>query len=291
MDSSDFLIDCPFKFEWVESFKEIRESLFGFFFDMFGFQDSLVRCFGFIVTFDSFGSNAFFGQEFDGGDEEVVVEPPLVFVKVVHHGNDLGIFEALVPEPLTDVGPVFPFDVGVVVFLVFSGASELDGFISFPEIVEEEMIDKFSSVVKVNAEDRKRQGILHIFDFLCDFAEAFAIGGTLLGPARGNVDGIGGKGVVAFDGGAAVSDSVGFKESRPEFVPLPCFDGDVALEKEPGLGGALSFASVETLYGFEKAVDCRGRDSDEFFDEVEREITVVDLVKPDPVWDSGFKTF
>ena len=64
VDSSDFLIDCPFKFEWVESFKEIRESLFGFFFDMFGFQDSLVRCFGFIVAFDSFGSDAFFGQVF-----------------------------------------------------------------------------------------------------------------------------------------------------------------------------------------------------------------------------------
>ena len=28
-----------------------------------------------------------------------------------------------------------------------------------------------------------------------------------------------------------------------------------------------------------------------FFDEVEREITVVDLVKPDPVWDGGLKTF
>ena len=119
---------------------------------------------------------------------------------------------------------------GVVVFLVFSGASELDGFVSFPEIVEEEMIDKFSSVVKVNAEDRKRQGIFHIFDLPCNFAKAFAVGGALLGPTRGNVDGIGGKGVVAFESGAAVSDSVGFKESGPEFVPLPCFDGDVALE-------------------------------------------------------------
>ena len=118
------------------------------------------------------------------------------------------------------MSPVFSFDVGVVIFLVFSGASELDWFFPFPEIVEEEMIDKFSSVVKVNAEDRKRQGVFHIFDLPGDFAESFAVGGALLGPTCGNVDGIGGKGVVAFDGGAAVSDSVGFKESRPEFVPI-----------------------------------------------------------------------
>ena len=157
VDSSDFLIDCPFKFEGVESFKEIPESLLGFFFDVFGFQDSLVRGFGFIVTFDGLGSDAFFGQELDGRDEEVVVEPPLDFVKIVHHGNDLGVFEAPVAEPLADVGPVFSFDVSVVIFLVFSGASELDGFFPFLEVVEEKMIDKFSSVVKVNAEDRKRQ--------------------------------------------------------------------------------------------------------------------------------------
>ena len=82
VDFSDFLIDCPFKFEGVEGFNEILESLLCFFFDVFGFQDSLVRRLGFIVTSDGFGSDSFFGQEFDGRDEEVVVEAPLVFVKV-----------------------------------------------------------------------------------------------------------------------------------------------------------------------------------------------------------------
>ena len=54
MDSSDFLIDCPFKFEGVESFEEILELLFGFFFDVFRFQKSLKGSFGFIVTLDGF---------------------------------------------------------------------------------------------------------------------------------------------------------------------------------------------------------------------------------------------
>ena len=83
VDSSDFLIDCPFKFEGVESFEEILELLLGFFFDVFGFENSLVRGFGFIVAFDGFCSDTFFGQEFDGRDEEVVVKPPLGFVEVV----------------------------------------------------------------------------------------------------------------------------------------------------------------------------------------------------------------
>ena len=83
VDSSDFLIDCPFKFEGVKSFKEVLEFLFGFFSDVFGFQDSLVRCFGFVVAFDGFGGDAFFGQEFDGRDEEVVVKPPFCFVEIV----------------------------------------------------------------------------------------------------------------------------------------------------------------------------------------------------------------
>ena len=54
MDSNDFLIDCLSEFEGVESFKEILEILFCFFFDVFGFQDSLVRRFRFIVAFDGF---------------------------------------------------------------------------------------------------------------------------------------------------------------------------------------------------------------------------------------------
>jgi hypothetical protein len=88
-----------------------------------------------------------------------------------------------------------------------------------------------------------------------------------------------------------MSNGVCFKEPGLEFIPLSCFDGDMVFEQESGFGGALSFAAVETLYGFEKAVDGRGRDSEEFFDEVEREIAVVDLVRPDPIRDGSFKAF
>ena len=43
----------------------------------------MVRSFGFIVKFDCFGSNAIFGDEFDGRDKKVVVKAPIIFIKVV----------------------------------------------------------------------------------------------------------------------------------------------------------------------------------------------------------------
>lgn len=83
MDFSNFLIDCLFKFEGVEGFKDFFELLFCFLRDVFGIENSLVRGFWFVVTFDGFGSDAFFGLEFDGRDEEVVVKPPFFFVKLI----------------------------------------------------------------------------------------------------------------------------------------------------------------------------------------------------------------
>ena len=48
-DIRDFLIDCVFKFERVKGFKDCFEFVFGLFWDVFGFQDSLIRGFRFIV--------------------------------------------------------------------------------------------------------------------------------------------------------------------------------------------------------------------------------------------------
>ena len=83
MDFSNFLIDCLFKFEGVEGFKDCFEFIFGLFWNVLRFKNSLIRSLGFVVAFDCFGSDAFFGQEFDGRDEEVVVKTPLGFVEVV----------------------------------------------------------------------------------------------------------------------------------------------------------------------------------------------------------------
>ena len=59
------------------------EGLFGLGGDVRGFEDSLVRGFGGVIAFDCFGSDSFFGEEFDGGAEEVVEEFPFLGIEVV----------------------------------------------------------------------------------------------------------------------------------------------------------------------------------------------------------------
>jgi len=63
-------------------------------------------------------------------------------------------------------------------------------------------------------------------------AESFAERGTLFSPVGGNINGIGGHGIKAFDRSAAVSDGIGFKETGAGFIPLVGFDGDVVFEKK-----------------------------------------------------------
>ena len=68
-----------------------RERIFCVLRDVFRFHDSLIRCFGLIVFFDRFGSDAFFFNEFNRGQKEVVKESPFMTVEIVHEGDYLGI--------------------------------------------------------------------------------------------------------------------------------------------------------------------------------------------------------
>jgi len=58
----------------------------------------------------------------------------------------------LVADPLSDVGPVFLFDVSVVIFVVGSGASELDGVFALCEMFEEVIIEELAAIVTIKAE-------------------------------------------------------------------------------------------------------------------------------------------
>lgn len=53
--------------------------------------DSLTRGFGRVMAFDGFGADAFFFDEFHGGAEEVVEEPPFFGVEVVKESNDVRV--------------------------------------------------------------------------------------------------------------------------------------------------------------------------------------------------------
>jgi hypothetical protein len=50
------------------------------------------------------------------------------------------------------MGPVFLFDMSVVVFVVGSGASKLDGAFSLCEMFEEVIIEELAAVIGIEAE-------------------------------------------------------------------------------------------------------------------------------------------
>ena len=83
------------------------------------------------MVFDGFGADSFFGEEFHGGKEEVMKESPFMGIEVIEERDDSGIIEALIPEPLADVCPVLLFDMGVIIFVIGTATSKVDGMISF----------------------------------------------------------------------------------------------------------------------------------------------------------------
>ena len=72
------------------------------------------------MFFDDFRTDTFFGLKFDGRQEEVLKEPPFIFVKIIKQMNDFWIFKSSVTEPLANVRPVFAFNVSVIVFVIRS---------------------------------------------------------------------------------------------------------------------------------------------------------------------------
>ena len=136
----------------------------------------------------------------------------------------------MVPEPLADVGPVFLFDVGVVLFVVGAGAGELDGFFSLGEVAVEVVVEEFGAVIAVEAEEGEGQGFFDIFDLFQDSGFSFTPGGALFGPAGSDIDAVDGVGKHAGEGFSAVGDGVGFEKAGEGFIPLVGFNGDLVSE-------------------------------------------------------------
>ena len=58
----------------------------------------------------------------------------------------------MVTEPLADMGPVFLFDMSVVVFVVGSRARKLDRVFPLCEMFEEVIIKELATIVAIKAE-------------------------------------------------------------------------------------------------------------------------------------------
>src|SRR3989338_481165 len=144
---------------------------------------------------------------------------------------------------------------GVVVFLIFPGAGELNRGFTAEEIIHEEFVKEFLPVVTVESEDGKGQGFFNIFDFVCNVPESFAVGGALLRPVGGNVERIGGDRIMAFGSRTAVSYGIGFQEARARFLPLMGLDGNMVFEKKARFSRTPAIASVKVTDGFEGLIN------------------------------------
>ena len=165
------------------------------------------------------------------------------------------MIEAFIAEPLADVGPVFLFDVSVVLFVVGAAAGELDGIGSLVEVTEEVVVEEFGAVIAVEAEEGERERGFDVMDLFQDAGFPFAPNGSLFGPASGDIDGVDGIGEHACERIAAVGDGVSFEEAGAGFIPLVGFDGDLVAQEGTGFGGgAAPFFVVDAARG-KDAVD------------------------------------
>jgi hypothetical protein len=121
-------------------------------------------------------------------------ESPLVSVEVIKEGDKGRVIEALVTEPLADVGPVFLFDMSVVIFVVGTGASKLDGMFSLCEVLEEMIIEELTSIVAIEAKEGEGQGVFNMVDLLEDIGFAFSPDRSLFRPTGGDIHAVNGIG-------------------------------------------------------------------------------------------------
>ena len=86
------------------------------------------------------------------------------------------------------MGPVFLFDVGVVVFVIGSASGELHRVFPIGKMSHQVIVEELSSVIAIEAEYGEGEGFFDIFDLFEDASFTFAPHGTLFGPSGGDID-------------------------------------------------------------------------------------------------------
>ena len=78
-------------------------------------------------------------------------QTPLVGIESVDHIDQFRIVEAVITEQMSDMCPVFLFDMGVVVFLVWSWPGELDSWFMLGEVSQQMVIKELGAIAAVEA--------------------------------------------------------------------------------------------------------------------------------------------
>ena len=135
------------------------------------------------------------------------------------------------------MGPVFLFDVGIVVFMISPASGELDGLFSVSKVSQEMVVEEFAAIVAIEAADGEWEVFLDVSDLFQDLGFSLSPDGALFSPSGGDIDEVDGIGIHTGDGIAAMSDRIGFEKAGMCFVPLIGFDGDLFSQEGSGFGG------------------------------------------------------
>ena len=76
---------------------------------------------------------------------------PFLGVECIKQGNDGWIIETMVTQPLSDLGPVFLFDMRIVVFMVGSASGKLNRMRSLAKMTQQMIVKEFRAIIAVEA--------------------------------------------------------------------------------------------------------------------------------------------
>ena len=112
------------------------------------------------------------------------------------------------------MSPVLLFHMGVIIFVIGSASGELDGLFSVGEVSEEVIVEELAAIIAIKAVDGEREGFFDVLNLFQDTRLAFSPYCPLLCPASSDIGEVKGIGVHSLRGIAAMSDHIGFEESR-----------------------------------------------------------------------------
>src|SRR5512139_33748 len=96
----------------------------------------------------------------------------------------------MVSEPLSHMGPVLLFDMGVIVLMIGSASGKVHGFVSLVKVPHQMPIQELRAVIAVKPKQREREGVFDILDLRKDFCFPFTPDRSLFCPAGSNIDGV-----------------------------------------------------------------------------------------------------
>ena len=218
-------------------------------------------------------------------------ESPLFGVEMVEQGDHTGVIESFIAEPLAHMGPVFLFDVGVIVLVIGSASGELDGTFSLGKVSHEVVIEKLRSVIAVKPEQTEGQRLLDMVDLFEHTGLSLSPDRSLFAPAGSDIHTVDGVGEHPRHGLAAVGHGIGFEKTGVRLVPLVGVDGDMFSQQGSWFGGGSASFSVLDSKRTQQPVHGGWRDTDQGREGFATELTIEFDVSGKPQRKEGFEAF